>query len=32
MNKYIKVQYNKDDLKALTKANAGELINMLNGM
>lgn len=32
MNKYIKVQYDKDNLKALTKANAGELINMLNGM
>lgn len=32
MTKYIKVQYSKDDLKALTKADAGELINMLNGM
>ena len=32
MTEYIKKSYNKNDLKALTKAEAGELINMLNGM
>lgn len=30
MNKYIETSYKKSDLKALTKVEAGELINMLN--